>query len=112
MSRKTKPASQLKIAKERIAELFRQAEAEPSMGDRYVELARKIGMRFNVRIPQNFRRKFCHKCYHYLAKPMVRTKKGFVKMRCEKCGSINRYVLAKKRQTKIYKLFKTSVTHK
>ena len=58
---------QKKIASERINILFRLASEEfkkhPERSNRYVELARKIGMRYNVRIPKLLKRRFCKKCH-------------------------------------------------
>ena len=97
-----KPEYQLRIARERIQILFKEADEiaskDISLANRYVELARKIGMRFNIRLPRELKRKFCRKCYCYL-KPGVtskhRTKKGFVEIICKNCGHVNRYPLKK-----------------
>ncbi|MBS3056660.1 MAG: ribonuclease P [Candidatus Aenigmarchaeota archaeon] len=94
-----KPEYQLKIARERITELFNQAEnAEPEFADRYVQIARKIGMRFNVRIPKELRRKFCHKCCSFLQTSRtsrIRTKNHILEIECLKCGKRNRYPMRK-----------------
>ncbi|MBU2564846.1 MAG: ribonuclease P protein component 4, partial [Candidatus Thermoplasmatota archaeon] len=47
--------------------LFTLAEKESlkhnmDRADRYVELARKIGMRYNVSIPAKYKRRFCKHC--------------------------------------------------
>ena len=69
-----KPEAWKKIAKERIAILFHQAEGEfekhPERSKRYVELARKIGMRYNVRLAKEMKMRFCGECLSYL-KPGV-----------------------------------------
>jgi ribonuclease P protein subunit RPR2 len=93
-----KPASQVSIAKERIQELFRQAEEvfdeDPKLADRYVELARKISMKIKVRIPSSLKRKFCKHCYCFL-KPgkncRVRTHEGKVVYYCQKCKKYMRF---------------------
>ncbi len=93
-----KPASQVNIAKERIQELFRQADEvfdeDPKLADRYVELARKISMKIKVRIPSNLKRKFCKHCYCFL-KPgkncRVRTHEGKVVYYCQKCKKFMRF---------------------
>ena len=66
----SKKSGQLKeIALERINELFSQAEKvfrkSPDLADRYVELARKIGMKYKTRIPPELKRQFCKHCYCY-----------------------------------------------
>lgn len=69
-----KPDWQTKIAKERIEILFALAENEfkerPDRSRRYLELARKIGLRYNVRLMKNEKRKFCKKC-NTLLKPGI-----------------------------------------
>jgi ribonuclease P protein subunit RPR2 len=57
---------QQQIAKERIEILFGLADKEfkkhPERARRYVELARKIGLRYNVRLGKELKRKFCEGC--------------------------------------------------
>ena len=58
------------IAAERINELFRQADirfkSNPALSDRYVEIARKIAMKYKVRIPRELKRRFCKHCHKYI----------------------------------------------
>jgi ribonuclease P protein subunit RPR2 len=56
-----------RIAKERIDELFFQAEKTKNkdLKKRYVVLARKIGTKFRMRIPREHKRKFCRNCNSY-----------------------------------------------
>src|SRR5208282_1241889 len=59
--------SMVRIAGERIADLFALAEREAvaSHGDlahRYVVLARKVGMRYNVRLLREYRELYCRTC--------------------------------------------------
>ena len=61
----------INIAGERIDILFDLAEEEARAhnlprANRYVELARKIGMRYNVRISRRYRRRYCKHCHAYL----------------------------------------------
>jgi ribonuclease P protein subunit RPR2 len=105
--RYAKPQSLQRIAKERISLLFRQAGKEfrrhPERSKRYVELARRIGMRYNVRIPKNLRRKFCPKCFSYL-KPGVncrvraREEKQAVAVTCMVCGFVSRHPYIREKQ--------------
>ena len=64
MKRREKPEEQIKIAKERIAILFKEADKEPDMAKRYMKLAKKIGMRYNVRLG-SLKRRFCKECHSY-----------------------------------------------
>jgi ribonuclease P protein subunit RPR2 len=86
------------IASERMAILFRQAEqaarrGEPELSDRYVSLARSIGMRYNVRIPSGLKRRACRKCGAFLVPGKnlrVRLRGGKSVWTCLKCGNISR----------------------
>ncbi|MCK5023139.1 MAG: ribonuclease P [Candidatus Aenigmarchaeota archaeon] len=89
-----------KIANERIGILFTEAEKEfakhPERSKRYIELASKIGMRYNVRLSKERKMKRCPKCMSYL-KPgincRVRTnaEKQAVIVTCISCRHISRY---------------------
>ncbi len=58
------------MARQRIERLFELAEGEfknhPERSNRYVKLARRIGMRYRVRLPQDLRMKVCRHCHNYL----------------------------------------------
>jgi ribonuclease P protein subunit RPR2 len=60
----------VRIAAERISDLFALAESEakgsrPYLSDRYVRLARKIGMRYNVRLLPEYSELFCRGCSRF-----------------------------------------------
>ena len=59
-----------RIALERISILFKTAieafDREPDLAQHYVNLARKIGMRYKVRIPREFRRMVCRHCKGFM----------------------------------------------
>lgn len=88
-----KPEYQLRIAKERIELLFEQAEKtkDAEMARRYVKLAKKIGMRYNVRIPKHLKRKYCKYCYSMLPASGRRLKNGIVTIKCLCCNKTIRY---------------------
>ncbi len=94
--------SNRKIALERIEILFELAEkAENKLADRYVYLARKIAMRFNLKLLKSLKQKFCHHCYIYF-KPdrvTVRTnaKNKVVEHTCSSCGKVTRYGYGRKK---------------
>lgn len=94
-----KPEEQVKIAKERIRILFSEAEKEPEMAKRYMRMAKKIGMRFNVRLG-SLKRKFCKKCYSYFTpeNSQKRLKKGVLVVKCLECGNIQRYPYKSKKK--------------
>lgn len=100
MRKSQKPDWRQQIAKERIQILFSMAEKEfkkhPERSRRHVELARKIGLRYNVRLSKELKRKFCKKCYTLL-KPGITSKVRLdkstknVNVLCLNCNKIYRY---------------------
>ncbi|MBS3151656.1 ribonuclease P [Candidatus Woesearchaeota archaeon] len=92
------------IAKHRIRKLFSEADKafqkNPKLADRYVELARKIGMKMNLRFPKTLKRKFCKHCDHYL-KPgvnsRVRIHKHRVTIYCLNCKKFTRIPIKPKK---------------
>ena len=58
------------IALERITILFEMARKvfreEPELAQHYVDLARKIGMRYKVKLPIEFRRMLCRHCKSFI----------------------------------------------
>jgi ribonuclease P protein subunit RPR2 len=85
-----------KIARERVNELFKQAEKakEKVFANRYVELARKIAMRYKIRIPTELKRRVCKHCYSYLRpgkNVRIRTKEGKVVYYCLECKKYMRF---------------------
>ncbi|MBT3304113.1 ribonuclease P [Candidatus Woesearchaeota archaeon] len=85
----------IKTAKERINELFKQAKcADDTLSNRYVTLARKISMKYKVRIPSELKRRFCKHCYKYLRQGKTvrvrRTPKGIV-YTCLHCNKQTRF---------------------
>jgi ribonuclease P protein subunit RPR2 len=86
--RRGKPEYQVKIARERMDILIdeaRKKSKEPELAKRYITLLRKIGMRYNVKVPKEIRRKYCKFCNHYLAGHGQRVKKGIINISCSYC---------------------------
>ena len=58
------------MAHQRIILLFELADHEfrthPERSNRYVRLARRIGMRYRVRIPGELKQRICKQCHSYL----------------------------------------------
>lgn len=95
-----KPEWQQKIAQERIQILFKLAKKEfrrhPERSKRYIELARKIGLRYNVRLSKYLKRSFCKKCNSLLIPGLTSSvrldsKRKVVNIKCLKCDKIYRY---------------------
>lgn len=93
--RDQKPDWQQKIAGERIEILLNLARKEfeknPARSRRYVELARKIGMRYRVRMSADQKEKFCKKCGNVMI--LGKTMERFIEkdldsvvVKCLECG--------------------------
>lgn len=102
---KKKPFEQREIAAERINKLFKQAKEmfkeSPELSDRYVELARSISMKYKVKIPSKFKRKFCKHCHIYLVPSKncrVRLTKHKVVYYCLNCKKYMRFPYSKKKR--------------
>ena len=98
-----KKESDKKEALEKIKTLFSEAKIQfnenPSLANRYVELAREISMKFKVKIPRELKRKFCKHCYHYIVPNKncrIRIHKSRVVYSCFDCKKFMRFVLKKR----------------
>jgi len=98
-----KSEAQARIAKERIDTLFAEAKnafrEDPSLSHRYVQLARKIAMKYKLKIPSKYRRQYCKHCYRYLMpgeNSRVRTREGKLVVYCLECKKYSRYVIKRK----------------
>jgi len=87
-----KPLRHVTLAKQHIHDLFKEAKAiykiDKKLANRYVFLARKIAMKFKVKIPKEYKRRFCKHCYTYLVPGdncKVRTSRGNVVYYCYSC---------------------------
>ena len=95
-----------KIAKERIIQLFEQAALKKDnqgLANRYVTLARKISMKYKVRIPSVLKRRFCKHCYQYFVQGKncrVRTAEGKVVYSCFKCKKFMRFPYVREQKAK------------
>jgi ribonuclease P protein subunit RPR2 len=86
------------IAEERIDILFDLAESEAlahnhDRARRYVGLARKIGMRYNVCIPSSLNFRYCRRCHAYLlpgSTSRTRIRRGRIVRYCRNCGRYRR----------------------
>lgn len=88
-----KNEEQIEIAKQHIERYFGLAKKEygqrPALANRYVTLARKVAMKFKVRLSPAQKRLFCPHCYGF-AMPgdnsRVRLYKGRLSYFCQNCG--------------------------
>lgn len=96
--------NQKTIASKRIKQLFKLAEQNAlsnklNLSDRYVDLARKISMRYLVPIPKESKRCFCKHCYQYMLPNVtcrVRIHGGKLVFYCNKCKKFSRMPLRNK----------------
>ncbi|MCK4364741.1 MAG: hypothetical protein KAW45_01685 [Thermoplasmatales archaeon] len=92
------------IAKNRIKKLFDMAEqkahsANFDLANRYVNLARKISMRYLVPIPKEYKRRFCKHCYSYLLPHVtcrIRIHRNKIIIHCNNCNKFTRIPLKNK----------------
>jgi len=95
--RKKRKLEQKEAAKEHLRTLFRQADEafteDPSLAHRYVKMARDIQMKHKVRMPREYKRKYCKHCYHYIRTGVngrVRIRDGVLTVYCENCKKFTR----------------------
>ncbi|MHC1610926.1 MAG: ribonuclease P protein component 4 [Candidatus Methanospirareceae archaeon] len=82
------------LALQRIERLFGLAGAAAREGreersDRYIQLARAIGMRYRVRIPKHLKMRLCKRCYALLIpgrNARVRLRGEYMTTTCLRCG--------------------------
>lgn len=83
------------IALQRMERLFELAEEDVNKtkgkvrSNRYVQLARRIGMRYRVRMPRHLRIKFCKGCYSFLVpgkNARVRLRGDYILTTCLECN--------------------------
>ncbi len=81
------------MAFQRIERLFELAEQEfktyPERSNRYVQLARRLSMRYRVRMPQELKRRVCKHCHAYLvqgASARTRLQGTHITTTCLSCG--------------------------
>lgn len=88
----------LAVAKDRIARLYTLSFDMARCGDlvlarRYTSLARKIGMRYTVRVPTDLKRMTCKNCMLPLLPgrtSRVRLRPGTLTITCLECGHSRR----------------------
>jgi ribonuclease P protein subunit RPR2 len=95
------------IARERIDLLFNQALAtykkHPQLAERYVGLARRISMKYKVRIPKRWRLFICKGCKGFMVPGfssrvrLRRRREPHLTFTCLKCGKIKRISFKHKR---------------
>jgi len=79
-----------------IRQLFGYASKHQRMSKHYVQLARKMAMKFNIKIPKELKKKYCHYCFSYFTPKncRIRIKKGVKIVYCLECRHYNRTKLS------------------
>ncbi|HIH32297.1 TPA: ribonuclease P [Candidatus Woesearchaeota archaeon] len=102
-----KSLSNTKKALERIEYLFDQAKQNfkdnKELSSRYVQMVRKIAMKYKVRLNKDQKMSFCKNCNSYLMKgtnSTVRIHNKMIVLRCNKCGFVRKFGLSKSFNTK------------
>ncbi len=95
-----KPDKNLKMARARIDKLFLLSDnaffSSAELSDRYVDLARKLAMKYKVKLSSAHKRKFCKHCYKYLrpgTNCRVRTVSGKLVYTCLACRKFSRFTI-------------------
>jgi len=100
-------ARERRIARERMELLLERCEEvfgeDRALAARYAGLARRIGMRYNVRVPKRWKRRVCRSCGAFLVPGencRVRTKEGKVVVTCLECNSVRRLPFLKEKKAR------------
>jgi ribonuclease P protein subunit RPR2 len=105
LRRGRRPKWMLKIAEERIDILFNRADEEftmhPERSHRYVEMARNIAKKYNLKLSSEWNKRFCSKCHHFMKPGLncrIRLSDSSVVIKCLECGNITKipYIKEKK----------------
>ncbi len=93
-----KPASQVGIARKRIRFLFSESKAvfnkDRELANKYAKTARRIAMKYKIRLPSSLKKRLCSNCHAYLvpgANSRVRIHKHRVIYYCFNCKHYMRH---------------------
>ena len=86
------------IARERVRILLDESEnalvnGERELSNRYGTLARRVAMRYKVRMPKGVKMLYCKSCGNYIggSKSRVRLRRGMIVRTCGNCNEIYRH---------------------
>jgi ribonuclease P protein subunit RPR2 len=110
----------VRIARERISTLFALAEREATTGhgelaDRYVNIARRVGTRYNVRVLPEYRELYCRTCSTFWVEGRTvrtRLRPGRRVRTCLRCGRERRTLLRSARSPSGGELGTASLTER
>ncbi len=100
-----------RVARERIVWLLTLADVvapeRPDLARRYGELARRISMRARVRIPREWRWRYCRRCKSFLipgvnATVRIRPRRmPHLVVHCRECGAVTRRPYLREKRLKL-----------
>lgn len=97
----------IRIAYERLEILFKMAEDEfslhPQRSHRYVEMARNIAQKYNLKMPSYWRSRYCKGCERFLKPGLnskVRLNQQAVTIECLECGEVSIMPYVKEQKSK------------
>ena len=105
-ARGKKPAWVKRLANERVETLLALAKKtvkkNPQRAKRYVELARKISMKYSVSISASWKKHICSKCGAFLLPGFNQTVRADRKTKCmiyvcKDCGAVKRHGYSKRK---------------
>ena len=96
---RNKKKQQQDVAKSRMNELFSQADKvfkkSVELANRYVELARKISLKYKVPFTKEQKMQFCKKCNSFLktgVNSKIRVSQGKVIIHCKNCKNMRKFI--------------------
>jgi len=102
MAKRIPKSKAKKLAKAEMIELFKEAgeafKKSPAVANKCVAKARKLAMKYKLRMSRVLKRRFCKHCYRFLVPGVncrVRTQKGRVIYYCLNCKKFMRFVIKK-----------------
>jgi ribonuclease P protein subunit RPR2 len=95
---KSKKEKAAEIAEEIMQVAVETADSDIEIAKKQAELARRIMMKFNLRLGYKWKRFFCRKCKKLIvpgvnARVRINSKKRAVTVTCLSCGNVNRKIL-------------------
>jgi ribonuclease P protein subunit RPR2 len=113
-SRRIAKRTSRRIALERMEILLELAKKTApqsiELAQRYVDLARRIGMRYKVRLPPELRRLICRRCKGLIipglnARVRIQQRReAHIAITCLSCGGINRIPLKERERSQVKNL--------
>jgi len=81
----------------------RSLETDPNLAERQAKMARKLRLRSRLTPPYELKLLFCKKCKEFSPPGLstIRIRKGWLVIKCSKCGRIYRKKLKAKVSTKL-----------